>query len=514
MKYSLNIKLIAALAITLTMAACASCSQEPTGDTTEGNEKPEQKEPDEEGLKPGSFKFVASPLKGEWKAGDKIYVHGSLGSWAQTVTLETKDISADGKTATAYLGDVTERTVEPDLLYAAWPEESVKHGNGKIGAKTSFSECDRLLTAAYLKDDTFSFIDVSSSLTFSVSGDFDSYAIAAKDRNGIVVTNFEVEYTSKSKNFTQKQNTGYPFRYGTLKSGEEVQIWMPGNMTFKGGISIYFGKDGKWPAIYTTSEDLTLQPGKNTDLGTVATTFYDGPDPKMPQKGNVTKYTVKFNELSGICLSEGKDFLWAVGDDGDLAKLSFEGDVLYTFHIGGDSEAVSLHPETGDLLIGLEPDGVGIVKGPDFNTRASTLFSIAAAKNYGNAGIEGLTYYKDGKVYAGAQSNSAIFLCDLETKSVVWQKNIYNKDLVSEIADLFYDPLTDWLWIIDSEAKKIFVFDGEVNNLLGAYPIDGDNPESVCVDHIHSCVWVGDDYGSTSYLYRYDFTGLDDADIQ
>ena len=38
-----------------------------------------------------------------------------------------------------------------------------------------------------------------------------------------------------------------------------------------------------------------------------------------------------------------------------------------------------------------------------------------------------------------------------------------------------------------------------------------ENPESVCVDHKHSCIWVGDDYGSTSYLYRFDFTGLDDA---
>ena len=38
-----------------------------------------------------------------------------------------------------------------------------------------------------------------------------------------------------------------------------------------------------------------------------------------------------------------------------------------------------------------------------------------------------------------------------------------------------------------------------------------ENPESVCVDHKHSCIRVGDDYGSTSYLYRFDFTGLDDA---
>ena len=43
---------------------------------------------------------------------------------------------------------------------------------------------------------------------------------------------------------------------------------------------------------------------------------------------------------------------------------------------------------------------------------------------------------------------------------------------------------------------------------LGAYPVAGSNPESVCVDQINKCIWVGDDYGETSYLYRYEFPDL------
>ena len=48
--------------------------------------------------------------------------------------------------------------------------------------------------------------------------------------------------------------------------------------------------------------------------------------------------------------------------------------------------------------------------------------------------------------------------------------------------------------------------------MLGYYSLKTkSNEESICVDHVHSCVWIGDDYGSTSYLYKYEMSGLDDA---
>ena len=160
----------------------------------------------------------------------------------------------------------------------------------------------------------------------------------------------------------------------------------------------------------------------------------------------------------------------------------------------------------------MEPNGVGRIAAPGFN-HLETLFKIADAKGYGNAGVEGLTYYKDGLVYAGAQTGSDLFCCNLETGELVWKKRL--RDIfpsITEIADLCYDPFTDWLWIIDSESRKFFALTGDAETLLGSYSVRGiENPESVCVDHKHSCIWVGDDYGSTSYLYRFDFTGLDDA---
>ena len=121
----------------------SSCDQEPAPSEDPGKEeqkpeeKPEEKpdpKPEDEtptGPQAGTYKFVASPLKGTWQAGDQIYVHGNLGTATETVTLSAEDISQDGKTATARLGDeVVQSYYDPDGLYAAWPAEAVYQFKG------------------------------------------------------------------------------------------------------------------------------------------------------------------------------------------------------------------------------------------------------------------------------------------------------------------------------------------------------------------------------------------------
>lgn len=475
-------------------------------------------EPDDNAkIKPGTYKFEASDMKGSWLPGDKVYVHGALGTDSQTITIAAADISADGKTVSVQLDKVTNTPLDPDGLYAMWPDECAQHSDGIMNAKTTINLCDTLITAAYLDGDTFKFVDASSAITFTVSG-YDSFALCANNRVGINVTRIEVEHTSSKTKITPKKNDGYPFKYGNLKSGEKKTIWFPGNTVLKDGYTLFFCKDGKWTASYSASGDVTLSAGRPLELGNLTgkLSAYDGPEPKMPQMQKFTKYSVKFNELSGICLSADEDFLWGIDDDGRLGRISFEGQLLDSYYVGSDPEEVSLNYDTKDLLIAIEPKGVGLVKGPDYNTKYTKIFSIPGTDiSDENAGMEGLTYYKNGQVFCGTQTNSHLYLCDIATGEVIWDKILYNKDQVSEIAGLFFDRLTNWLWIIDSESKKIFVFDETATNLLGTYSVsEPSNPESVCVDHKHNCVWVGDDYGSTSYLYKYEFTGLDDAIIQ
>ena len=398
--------------------------------------------------------------------------------------------------------------------------------------KTTFIDVDRLLTISYLEGDTFKFMDVSSMLSFTVKGDYDQYCLVPNNFDGITYTELAVEHSSERTRYTTKNN-GDPYKYGKLESGKTVQIGMPGKVTIK-GFTLYVGKDGEWPLAYSQNDNLTLKAGENTDLGDITESLaaYSGPGPKAHKlMGGRTKYKVKFNELSGLCLSADEDFLWSVGDNGELAQIDFEGNVVRKVDLrwksdnsegGLDTEGITVNPLTGDLWISMEQNYIGRIPYADLATifdngtyyGTTTIFRIPDAENYGNSGTEGITYYKDNKVYVGAQDGPAhLFLYDLETNKELLNVRLGNKfPSMSEIAGLSYDPLTDWLWVVDSNSpQKMFALSGDASKILAVFTLeDTDNPESICVDHKHGCIWVGDDAGSTSYIYRYDFPGLDD----
>ena len=529
MKKSILFLLLATIAMTLPCnLACTKTEPE-----DEKEEKPV--EPGQMKLEPGIYTFTVSPLKGQWEAGDKIYVHGAYGPYAQMITLTAADISDDGKTASARLDDVTKILVKPDGLYAAWPGEAVVTGESVLDSKTQFSRADILMSAAYLSGTAFAFKDVMCGLSFNASG-YTDFAIAGNNRSGIRFINYEIEYTSEFSGFYNFRNDGYPFVTGSLTDGSAL-LWFPSTLSFPQGYTIYFGNDGNWPVSYSVNEQTKLKMGEIANLGDITDALepYDGPKPQMPEMGKYTMYSVAFNELSGLCVSEDGDFLWALGDGSEIAKISFSGEVLKKANLKTttgstiDSEGISVNYDTGDILIGGEPNVVCCIPSasiPDIFNKSTfngvvSLFNIADARNFSNAGLEGFTYYKknsegQGLAYAGTQTGSYLYLCNLETKEVLERKDLRTMfPAITEIAGLCYDPLTDWLWIVDSEAHKFFVLTGDGERLLGSYALKSkSNEESICVDHANSCVWIGDDYGSTSHIYKYEFTGLDDANIR
>ena len=533
---------ILTLAAALMLLPCSLSCNKPAPDQGQEQDKDKDKDKDkpvDDGKpKAGDYTFTVSPLKGKWEAGDQISVHGSYGPAAKTYTLKASDISSDGKTAKIKLeSDLFEYLSAPDNLYAAWPASAVKAEDGLMDATTTFTKADILLAQAYLEGSNFAFDDASAALTFSVSGSYDRVLIAGNQRPGLRFQEYTNAHSSAETSFAKVVSDGYPFReVKPAGDGKTTTIWFPGGVTLKGGFTLYFGKNGEWPVAYTqTTEDGLqngmLKAGKVLELGDITSKLepYTGPEPKMPEMVKRTKYSVELNELSGLCLSADDSFLWAIGDGSEIAQISFEGKRVNKANLKTtsgstiDSEAISLNYDTGDLLIGGEPSsvcripaiGVGDIFKESTYKGAETLFKIDDAKSFGNAGLEGLTYYKDGLAYAGTQTGSYLYLCNLETGEVIWRKGLREKfPAITEIADLCYDPLTDWLWVIDSESLRFFALTGDAESMLGFYSARGiSNPESVCVDHKNSCIWVGDDYGSTSYLYRFDFTGLDDAII-
>lgn len=521
--------IVAALAY---LPCCLSCSQKNDQPQEEPGTKedPQPQPPQDDGKpKPGTYTFTVSALKGAWEAGDQIYVHGSYAPAAKTFTLQASDISADKKTATLELeASMFEYLAAPDYLYAAYPAQAVSMEDGLMDATTIFSVTNVPLSQAYLEDGNFAFHDASAFISFSVSGGFDHVIIAGAERPGLRLLDYQNAHSTAETSFAKFKTDGYPYREEAITADGLTTLWFPGRITLKKGFTLFFGKNGSWTKSYTYASDVDLKAGKMLELGDITAKLedYTGPKPAMPEMGAHTKYAVKFNELSGLCVDLSGDFLWVLGDGSEIGRISVAGELLdraglkTTKNSTVDSEGISINYDTGDLLISGEPnvvcripyESIGNIFAESTFKGVESLFNITDAKSYGNAGAEGCTYYKDGLVYIGTQTGSYLYCCNLETGEVLWRKGLREMHtVITEIAGLCYDPLTDWLWVIDSESHRFFALTGDAEQMLGYYSLKTkSNEESICVDHKNSCVWVGDDYGSTSYVYKYEFTGLDD----
>lgn len=224
-----------------------------------------------------------------------------------------------------------------------------------------------------------------------------------------------------------------------------------------------------------------------------------------PVKGSQKKYTVNMAELSGLCLHTDKSFLWGVGDQGDIVKIDFEGKFEKVISRTLDMESVTIDPETGDLYLGCEPDVVVKFSAPDYNTY-ETVIRVEDAKDYGNSGVEGISWYKDGMILVGAQTGANMWAYKLDG-TLVWKKSMRTVAIgMVEIADIHYDPVKDQIWIIDSETQCIYLFSGDATTHLATYPVSfGGNCESVHVDYDNNCVWIAND-SEPSQLFKISFT--------
>jgi len=224
--------------------------------------------------------------------------------------------------------------------------------------------------------------------------------------------------------------------------------------------------------------------------------------------GSVQVLAVPVEELSGLCLNKDQSGLFAVGDEGALCAVSFEGGVQTLLSSRLDLEGVTLNPATGDLYLAAEGDQmVCRVPAPGYDT-LDTLFHIqeAVTRNFENNGLEGITSYQDSLVMVGSQEDALVWTCRLDGTLL---SRISLKDetsLIEEVAGLYYDAPKRWLWVTDSETKRIFIFSVGDFDLVASYEIPSiENAESICVDRLHKCVWVGSDEESPK-LYRINFT--------
>lgn len=247
----------------------------------------------------------------------------------------------------------------------------------------------------------------------------------------------------------------------------------------------------------------------NTDNGSGSN---DGttPEKKLPVMGTYTKKNVNVEEISGICLNPDKTALLAVGDQGVLKEIDLTTMAVKTLWTrDADMEAITLDPRTNDLYLGIEySQKVYKLDAPDWQKHSSIIYVQEAIDNgYNNSGVEGIAYYKEDMVFVGTQWGANLWIYKLDGTKVA---KTSLSSFADEIAGLDYDPVENWLWVIDSNYKKIYLCEVVENPFsvkrLATYDVSHiSNAESICVDRDRNCVWVGSDESSPK-LYKFNFT--------
>ena len=225
---------------------------------------------------------------------------------------------------------------------------------------------------------------------------------------------------------------------------------------------------------------------------------------KMPVMGAYKRYNVNVEEISGICLNKDKTALLACGDQGVLKEIDPNDMSVKTIWTrDADMEAITLDPRTNDLYIGIEySQKVYKLAAPDYQKHSSIIYVQEAIDNeYNNSGVEGIAYWKDDLVFVGTQWGANLWVYKLDGTKV---SKISLSGFADEIAGLDYDPVGDWLWVVDSNYKKFYICT-TAGKLLATYDVSFiSNAESICVDRDRNCVWIGSDESSPK-IYKFEF---------
>ncbi|MBQ7271994.1 MAG: hypothetical protein IJR12_00035 [Bacteroidales bacterium] len=261
---------IAVLSAVIFLFSCAKPGNNPSGDT-----------PGKEEVKPEPVSLTLSfvlPEGGEktaWVAGDQIVVHGEYAKDKVTVTLAASDISSDGKTASLTVDGLVPYIREDvgSTLYAGYPADAVDllpH----CFFYTKFNTSNRyLLAACNDSQNKFQFFEVCSRLSFSVDGDFDSYAITGRKD---AVTGYEaiqVKITDKEQNLNQYREGALVTVSGKLDSGTKA-IYVPAGTVLPAGFDLKFFKDGEAKKVFTEKEEVSFKES-GLDLGNITSKIKD-----------------------------------------------------------------------------------------------------------------------------------------------------------------------------------------------------------------------------------------------
>lgn len=220
--------------------------------------------------------------------------------------------------------------------------------------------------------------------------------------------------------------------------------------------------------------------------------------------GNRKKWAQQVGEPSGLTYHPSKKCLVVVGDEGQIAEISLEGEVIYLKNLGGDLEAVTADPdrkvlyaidETSQKLLVLDWETYEILDSLGLGAIADE----AGISPGGKDSFEGLVYESSKgteptRLWLGHQRDPVVMIpLDLEGNPLRVTPSSAIPVNLPEISDLALDPSEGDLWVVCDQEDACFRVsrNGEI---LEKRSIRGKNQEGMVILP-NGQWWIADDSG-------------------
>ena len=247
------------------------------------NQNQNQKEEVKPETRTLTFKLPATSVSGKtkWVAGDKIVVHGEYAAQQVTVTLAAGDISSDGKSATLSVDNLYPyvRDDVASTLYAGYPADAVDNLRHCF-FYTKFNNTNAPLMAACngAGSDEFNFVDLCAAVSFTVSGDVDSYIFYGNKKEYLGYGQYQVKITPETKNYIQYTSDPILNIEGKISGGKGV-VYIPNGLDLAKGFTIKLNKGAETVKILKATDEVELTHGVVNDLGDITTEIQDYVNP-------------------------------------------------------------------------------------------------------------------------------------------------------------------------------------------------------------------------------------------
>lgn len=214
----------------------------------------------------------------------------------------------------------------------------------------------------------------------------------------------------------------------------------------------------------------------------------------------INSYKLNVAEPSGLSFASGNLALYVVSDNSNkVYKISFEGEILAELsYVGSDLEGICYDSESSSIWIAEERDRK--IVNLDLQGNIIKVLSVNVDIRKENKGIEGISINsKTGNLFVLNESNPSVLLKLGSSQQILKE---YSLNFANDYSGVFYDELSDNLWIISDESSTLTKCDLE-GNPLETFRIGINKAEGIVVDSKNNKIYIVSDSDNKLYVYSF-----------